>query len=104
MFAVNPYLFTYIYSLHGKSTICIHSWRSFHIVYNAEYADNTEKYAYYDNKQDERIHIVYKNKKFALQQRLNILSQIIMYYQTMVRQYETTSTKECKNVDLPCKL
>ena len=32
MFAVNPYLFTYIYSLHGKSTICIHSWRSFHIV------------------------------------------------------------------------
>ena len=21
-----------------------------------------------------------------------------------VRQYETTSTKECKNVDLPCKL
>ena len=32
------------------------------VYYNEDYTDNAEKYAYYDNKQGERIQVVYKNK------------------------------------------
>ena len=32
------------------------------VNYNAEFTDNAEKFAYYDNKQGEQIQVVYKNK------------------------------------------
>ena len=33
------------------------------VNYNAEFTDNAEKFAYYDNKQGEQIRVVYKNKE-----------------------------------------
>jgi hypothetical protein len=32
------------------------------VKYHAEYTDSAEKYAYYDNKQGERVLVVYKKK------------------------------------------
>lgn len=53
--SINRELYSYVFFLKARQ-------QGLSVYYNAEYADNTEKYAYYDNKQDERIHIVYKNK------------------------------------------
>lgn len=53
--SINRELYSYVLFLRARQ-------QGLKVNYNAEYTDNTEKYAYYDNKQDEQIQVVYKNK------------------------------------------
>lgn len=54
--SLNRELYSYVLFLKAQQ-------QGLKVKYNAEYTDNAEKYAYYDNKQDEQIQVVYKNKE-----------------------------------------
>ncbi len=54
--SINRELYSYVLFLKARQ-------QGLKVNYNAEYTDNAEKYAYYDNRQDEQIQVVYKNKE-----------------------------------------
>ncbi len=54
--SINRELYSYVLFLKARQL-------GLQVSYNAEYGDNTEKYAYYDNKQGEQIQVVYKSKE-----------------------------------------
>lgn len=54
--SINRELYSYVLFLKARQQGLL-------VSYKAEYTDNAEKYAYYDNKQDEQIQVVYKNKE-----------------------------------------
>lgn len=54
--SINRELYSYVLFLKARQ-------KGLKVNYNAEYTDNAEKFAYYDNKQDEQIQVVYKNKE-----------------------------------------
>jgi len=53
--SINRELYSYVLFIKARQS-------GLKVYYNEDYTDNAEKYAYYDNKQGERIQIVYKNK------------------------------------------
>lgn len=53
--SINRELYSYVLFLKARQS-------GLKVYYNEDYTDNAEKYAYYDNKQGERIQVVYKNK------------------------------------------
>lgn len=53
--SVNRELYSYVLFIKARQS-------GLKVYYNEDYTDNAEKYAYYDNKQGERIQVVYKNK------------------------------------------
>lgn len=54
--SINRELYSYVLFLKARQ-------QGLKVSYNAEYSDNTEKFAYYDNKQDEQVQVVYKDKE-----------------------------------------
>lgn len=54
--SINRELYSYVLFLKARQ-------QGLKVNYNAEYTDNAEKYAYYDNRQDEQIQVVYKNRE-----------------------------------------
>lgn len=53
--SINRELYSYVLFLKARKM-------GLKVNYNAEFTDNAEKFAYYDNKQGEQIQVVYKNK------------------------------------------
>ena len=53
--SINRELYSYVLFLQARH-------KGLNVSYKAEYTDNAEKYAFYENNQGEQIHIVYKNK------------------------------------------
>ena len=53
--SINRELYSYVLFLKARKM-------RLKVNYNAEFTDNAEKFAYYDNKQGEQIQVVYKNK------------------------------------------
>ena len=53
--SVNRELYSYVLFLKANKL-------GLHVYYHEDFTDGAEKYAYYYNKQGERIHIIYKNK------------------------------------------
>lgn len=53
--SINRELYSYVLFIKARQS-------GLKVYYNEDYTDNAEKYAYYDNKQGERIQVVYKNK------------------------------------------
>lgn len=53
--SVNRELYSYVLFLKANKL-------GLHVYYHEDFTDGAEKYAYYNNKQGERIHIIYKNK------------------------------------------
>ncbi len=54
--SVNRELYSYVLFLEARK-------QGLAVNYRADYTDNAEKYAYYEDKQNEEIHVVYKNKE-----------------------------------------
>ena len=54
--SINRELYSYVLFLKARQ-------QGLKVNYNEEYTDNAEKFAYYVNKQDEQIQVVYKNKE-----------------------------------------
>ena len=53
--SINRELYSYVLFLKARH-------KGLNVSYKAEYTDNAEKYAFYENNQGEQIHVVYKNK------------------------------------------
>lgn len=56
--SVNRELYSYVLFLKARKM-------GLSVNYNAEFTDNVEKYAYYENKQGEQVQVVYKNREDA---------------------------------------
>ena len=54
--SINRELYSYVLFLMARK-------QGLFVCYNEDYTDNAEKYAYYTNKQNEQIQVVYKNKE-----------------------------------------
>ncbi len=54
--SINRELYSYVLFIKARQS-------GLKVYYNEDYTDNAEKYAYYDNKQGERMQVVYKNKE-----------------------------------------
>lgn len=57
--SINRELYSYVLFLTARK-------KGLQVSYHADYTDGAEKYAYYDNKQGERVHVVYRKKGDAL--------------------------------------